>query len=346
MAPVPLARDAGGPGPARRRRRHPHLRGARHRADDPGARPARVPLPDGRGHTSVLEGVSFAYSDDGPDVLAGIDLDIPAGRTIALIGPTGSGKTHPHAADPALLRRHRRRACCSTASTCATSTSAPLRRAVGMVSQDPFLFSTTVRENIAYGRPERHRRGGARRGADGPGRGLHRRAAGRVRHDRGRARLSAVGGPAPAAGDRARRCITDPRVLILDEATASVDASTEREIQAALAAVMARPHDAVIAHRLSTIALADELVVLEEGRIVARGTHEELYETSDIVPRDPRRRAGAPRPDRGGRMSTAAPRVGMRDDPRGPRPSSATSCGGCCRTSAPTAGGRSPRRCC
>ena len=80
----------------------------------------------------------------------------------------------------------------------------------------------------------------------------------------------------------ARALITDPRVLILDEATASVDASTEREIQAALREVMAGRTTLVIAHRLSTLQLADELVVLEAGRIVARGTHAELYETDAL----------------------------------------------------------------
>ncbi len=98
-------------------------------------------------------------------------------------------------------------------------------------------------------------------------------------------RLGGRGRPV-AGGERqrlasARALSTDPRVLILDEATASVDASTEREIQAALAAVMQGRTTLVIAHRLSTVALADELVVLEGGRVVARGTHDDLYETSD-----------------------------------------------------------------
>ena len=116
----------------------------------------------------------------------------------------------------------------------------------------------------------------------------------------------------------ARALITDPRVLILDEATASVDASTEREIQAALAAVMAGRTTLVIAHRLSTVSLADELVVLEDGRIVARGTHEELYDTSDTYREI--HDGGLARPDliARGRVSTAAPRVGMREIPAPP----------------------------
>ena len=156
-----------------------------------------------------------------------------------------------------------------------------LRRAVGMVSQDPFLFSTTVRENIAYGRPDATEE-------------EIRRAAGMARADGFIEALpdgydTVVGerGLTLSGGQRqrlaiARALITDPRVLILDEATASVDASTEREIQAALREVMAGRTTLVIAHRLSTLQLADELVVLEAGRIVARGTHAELYDANAL----------------------------------------------------------------
>jgi ATP-binding cassette subfamily B protein len=150
-----------------------------------------------------------------------------------------------------------------------------------MVSQDPFLFSTTVRENIAYGRPA---------ATDEEVRRVARMARAEAFIDAlpdgfdtvvGERGLTLSGGQRQRVAI-ARALITDPRILILDEATASVDASTEREIQAALSEVMSGRTTLVIAHRLSTLALADELVVLEEGRIVARGTHAELYDTSPV----------------------------------------------------------------
>jgi ABC-type multidrug transport system fused ATPase/permease subunit len=237
------------------------------------------PLPAGSGAVR-LEGVSFAYRPDGPLVLDGIDLDVPGGRTIALIGPTGSGKTTLTQLIPRFYD-------VSAGSVLVDGADVrdlrlnDLRRAVGVVPQNPFLFSTTVRENIAYGRPEATE--------------AEVRAAARMAQAEGFIdslpdgfdTLVGERGFTLSGGQRqriaiARALITDPRVLILDEATASVDASTEREIQAALRAVMQGRTTIVIAHRLSTLSLADELVVLEGGRIVARGTHEELHETSDL----------------------------------------------------------------
>jgi ATP-binding cassette subfamily B protein len=227
-----------------------------------------------------LQGVSFAYAQDGQPVLDGIDLDVPAGRAIALIGPTGSGKTTLTQLIPRFYDVTAGRVLVDGADVRDVRLD-DLRRAVGVVPQDPFLFSTTVRENIAYGRPEATE--------------AEVRAAARMAQAEGFIDAlpdgfdTVVGerGFMLSGGQRqrvafARALITDPRVLILDEATASVDASTEREIQAALRAVMRGRTTIVIAHRLSTLSLADELVVLEEGRIVARGSHEELHETSDL----------------------------------------------------------------
>ena len=237
-----------------------------------------IPLPAGGGNVT-LEGVSFAYGPDTPEVLIDIDLDIPAGRTVALIGPTGSGKSTLTQLIPRFYDVTAGRLLVDGVDVRDLDLG-ELRRAVGMVSQDPFLFSTTVRENIAYGRPEATddevRRAARMAQAEGfidalPD-GLDT-----VVGERG---LTLSGGQRQRLAI-ARALITDPRILILDEATASVDASTEREIQAALAAVMEGRTTIVIAHRLSTVSLADELVVLAAGRVIARGTHEELYDTSD-----------------------------------------------------------------
>ncbi len=242
-------------------------------ADDP------LPMPAGQGHVR-LEGVTFAYAPGAPAALTGIDLDVPAGRTVALIGPTGSGKTTLTQLIPRFYDAASGRVLIDGADVRDLRLD-QLRHAVGMVSQDPFLFSTTVRENIAYGRPEA---------------GDHEvRAAARMAQAEGFIDALPEGfdtvvgerGLTLSGGQRqrlaiARAIITDPRILILDEATASVDASTEREIQTALAAVMAGRTTLVIAHRLSTLSLADELVVLEGGEIVARGTHDELYDTSVV----------------------------------------------------------------
>jgi ATP-binding cassette subfamily B protein len=149
------------------------------------------------------------------------------------------------------------------------------------VSQEPFLFSATIRENIAYGRPDSS--------VDEV-----RAAAQQARADafidalpNGYDTVVGERGYTLSGGQRqrlaiARAIITDPRILILDEATASVDASTEREIQAALRAVMNGRTTIIIAHRLSTIRLADELIVLDHGVIVARGRHADLYSRSPL----------------------------------------------------------------
>ena len=244
-------------------------------AEAPDARP----LPPGDGAVR-LEGVSLAYAPGGPTVLDGVDLDVPAGRTVALIGPTGSGKTTLTQLIPRFYDPTEGRVLLDGADVRGLRLD-ELRRAVGVVPQDPFLFSTSVRENIAYGRPE---------ATDEEVRGAARMAQAEEFIDalpEGFDTVVGERGFTLSGGQRQRLAIaraisTDPRVLILDEATASVDASTEREIQAALRTVMRGRTTFVIAHRLSTLALADELVVLDGGRVVARGTHEELYEASDL----------------------------------------------------------------
>ena len=216
---------------------------------------------------------------------------------------------------------------------------ASLRREIALVSDDAFLFSATLRENIAYARPdasdEEVRRAARRAGLDEFAADL----------PEGYETLVGERGLTLSGGQRqrvaiARALLAEPRILILDDATSSVDATTESRIKEALREVMEGRTTFVIAHRLSTIALADEIVVLEDGRVVARGTHEELLEESELYREIAER--GLPdqvflnrKPERaGGGGPVSAPCGRSCAASAGARASSA-SCSRCC---APTAG--------
>jgi ABC-type multidrug transport system fused ATPase/permease subunit len=246
--------------------------------EDVADRPGAVELPPGPGDVR-FEDVSFQYLE-GRTVLRGVDLDVPAGRTIALIGHTGSGKTTLTSLVPRFYDATSGRVTIDGHDV-RDLTLASLRRAVGVISQDPFLFSATVRENITFG------------AGDLPQPAVEEVARAAQAHEfierlpQGYDTVIGERGITLSGGQRQRLAIAralavDPRILVLDDATASVDASTEALIRIGLRGAMAGRTTFIIAHRLSTIALADEIVVLDEGRIAARGTHDELIVRSPI----------------------------------------------------------------
>jgi ABC-type multidrug transport system fused ATPase/permease subunit len=235
-------------------------------------------LPPGPGHI-VFTGVRFGYDPDRP-VLDGIDLEIEAGTTIALIGASGSGKTTLASLVPRFYDANVGAVLVDGVDVRAV-TRRSLRREVGVISQDPFLFSASVRDNIAFGVPDvTHElvEAAARAAQAHPFIEQLPDGYDTVIGERG---ITLSGGQRQRLAI-ARALVIDPRILILDDATASVDATTESLIRAGLTEAMRDRTTIVIAHRLSTIALADTVVVLEHGRIVARGTQTELLEKSPV----------------------------------------------------------------
>jgi ATP-binding cassette subfamily B protein len=222
---------------------------------------------------------TFGYDADRP-VLLDIDLELHAGKVVALIGHTGSGKTTLASLVPRFYD-------VQTGSVAIDGqdvrslTLASLRREIGVIAQDPFLFSASVRENIAFGRP------------DATDDEVQRSAELAQAHEfiavlpDGYDTVIGERGITLSGGQRqriaiARALLVDPRILILDDATASVDATTESRIRDGLREAMRGRTTIIIAHRLSTIALADEIVVLEHGRVVARGVHDDLATTNEV----------------------------------------------------------------
>ncbi|MEO7443643.1 MAG: ABC transporter ATP-binding protein, partial [Acidimicrobiales bacterium] len=220
-----------------------------------------------------LEAIRFGYGD-GPDVLGGLDIHVPAGATHAIVGATGAGKSTVvrlllRFADP------REGRVLIDGQDARTLSYASLRRSIGYVSQDVFLFQGTIRENIAYGRPDAS-------GADVETAAMRAEA-----HEfvvglpDGYDTVVGERGQKLSGGQRqrisiARAILCDPAILVLDEATSAVDNETEAAIQRSLARVAEGRTAVVIAHRLSTVRHADRIWVLEGGRVAEAGTHDEL----------------------------------------------------------------------
>jgi ABC-type multidrug transport system fused ATPase/permease subunit len=242
------------------------------------AAPDAPELPAGDGRVE-LRGVTFGY-DGGEPVLEDVDLDVEPGRTIAVVGATGSGKTTLVMLIPRLYDVDAGAVLVDDVDVRSVDP-ASLRREVAVVSDDAFLFSASLGENIAYAR------------ADASDEEIlaaaERAGLGELLEDLPDGLDTLVGerGLTLSGGQRqrvaiARALLAEPRILILDDATSSVDATTESRIKAALGEVMEGRTTFVIAHRLSTIAVADEVVVLEGGRVAARGTHSALLEGSEL----------------------------------------------------------------
>jgi ABC-type multidrug transport system fused ATPase/permease subunit len=241
-------------------------------------RPEAGPLGPGPGHIR-FERVDFGY-EPGRPVLEDIDLEVLPGRTVALIGRTGSGKTTLASLVPRFYDATAGRVLVDGRDVRDVQRRS-LRREIGVISQDPFLFSASVRDNIAFGLPD----------------AIHDAVEAAARaaqaHEfieelpQGYDTVIGERGMTLSGGQRqriaiARALLIDPRILVLDDATASVDATTEARIRVGLREVMRDRTTIIVAHRLSTIALADEIVVLENGRIAARGTQADLLGESPL----------------------------------------------------------------
>jgi len=240
-------------------------------------RPDARPLPEGRGEVR-FEGVSFAYGDGSIPVLDQFDLTIEAGTSVALVGATGCGKSTVGRLLPRFYDISDGRVLIDGVDVRDVRVQ-DLRRSVGLVFEETFLFSDTIASNIAFADP-----------AASPA-AIERAARLAGAHefitelDHGYDSLIGERGYSLSGGQRqriaiARAILADPRILILDDATSSVDPTKEHEIRDALGEVMEGRTTIVIAHRAATIALADRVVLLADGRVVATGTHQGLLATN------------------------------------------------------------------
>ena len=238
---------------------------------DIGDRPGAKPMPPIEGHLE-LDDIRFAYGDN--EVLHGVSVDMPAGGCLALVGQSGGGKS--------TLAKLIARFYDPTSGAVRVDgidlrdvQLGSYRRQLGVVLQDPFLFSGTIADNIRFARPdatdEQVRETAAAVGVDRIAARLH----GGLDHQ------VHEGGAGLSAGERqlisiARALLADPRILILDEATSNIDRPTEIQIERALDRLLRGRTSVIIAHRLATVRRADEILVVDHGRVIQRGTEHEL----------------------------------------------------------------------
>jgi ATP-binding cassette, subfamily B, bacterial len=239
-------------------------------------RPGAIDLVDVKGDVR-FESVGFSYGPDLPDVVSDFDLHLSEGETVALVGSTGTGKStvarllarfYDVTSGAVRIDGHDVR----------DVTLASLRANVGIVLDEPFLFSASIRENIAYGRPDaalEEIEAAAR--AAGADEFIEELAEGyeAVVGERG---YTLSGGQRQRIAI-ARTLLVNPPVLVLDDATSAIDVQIEQRIHSSLRVLMQGRTTLIIAHRLSTISLADRVVLMDEGRVVADGTHAELLAT-------------------------------------------------------------------